>query len=88
MTIYQGSRYQRSAVVAIKAGDAWRPTVFRGAITTSTTRGEIHAREFETFQHLAQRIYGDAEKWWVLADANPQILYPDGIPAGTVIRIP
>lgn len=37
---------------------------------------------------IAARTFGDETLWWVLADANPQILDWTGIPAGTVVRIP
>jgi hypothetical protein len=89
MTIYQGSRYEGEPVVSVQKADrSWVPTVFRPVISTPTPRGEIHAREGDTLQHLADKYYNDAEKWWILADANPQILYPDAIPPGTVLRIP
>lgn len=37
---------------------------------------------------LAHQVYGEAEKWWVIARANPEVFYPDAIPMGTRIRIP
>jgi hypothetical protein len=43
-----------------------------------------------TWKQLAQLYYGDASKWYIIADANPQIS-PDTrqkVPAGTVIWIP
>lgn len=89
MTIYQGSRYEDSPVVSVrKTEESWVPTVFRPTGSLLSTRGEIHTVEGETLQHLAARFFNDAEKWWILADVNPQILYPDDIPAGTVLRIP
>lgn len=38
--------------------------------------------------NLAHQIYGDAEKWWVLARANPEVFYPDDIQMGSLLRIP
>lgn len=52
----------------------------------SATRHII--REGERLDHLASRYYDDPEMWWVIADANPEIFYPENIPAGTVVRIP
>lgn len=37
---------------------------------------------------LAKSVYGDPSLWWVIFDANPQVLYPLNVPVGTVIRIP
>jgi nucleoid-associated protein YgaU len=37
---------------------------------------------------LAYNIYGDANLWWHIADANPQINYPGPLAPGQMIRIP
>jgi nucleoid-associated protein YgaU len=37
---------------------------------------------------LAQRIYGSPDFWWKIADANPEIFYPDNLVMGSIIRIP
>lgn len=37
---------------------------------------------------LAARAYGDETLWWVMADANPQILDWTSISAGTIVRLP
>jgi nucleoid-associated protein YgaU len=39
-------------------------------------------------ESLAYRRYGDANKWYVIADANPEIFFPLDLEAGNVIRIP
>lgn len=88
MTIYAGSRYENQAVVSIQKPDGdWAPTVLRIPLMRSV-RGEIYSQDGDTLQHLAGKYYNDAEKWWVIADANPQIIYPDDIAPGTVLRIP
>lgn len=43
---------------------------------------------FDRIDNLAFRFYGDATKWWQIADGNPQILDWSNVPVGTVIRIP
>jgi nucleoid-associated protein YgaU len=45
-------------------------------------------REGDTFEILAVRIYRDPLQYWRIADINPQLKYPDVIPAGTLIRLP
>jgi hypothetical protein len=42
-----------------------------------------------SYMHLyAQDRYGDAEKWWLIADANPQIRYPLDIRVGQRVFLP
>lgn len=37
---------------------------------------------------MAAYLYGDETLWWVIADANPEILDWTDLPVGTVLRIP
>ena len=37
---------------------------------------------------LAARYYRDTELWWAIADANPEVFYPDDLDIGTTLRIP
>jgi len=37
---------------------------------------------------MAYRLYGSGQFWWVLADANPEILDWQTVRPGTIIRIP
>lgn len=37
---------------------------------------------------LAALVYGDASKWWLVADANPEVLDWHDVAPGTVIRVP
>lgn len=45
-------------------------------------------REDERMEEIAAEYYRDPEMWWVIAIANPEILYPDQFEPGTVLRIP
>lgn len=88
MTIYLGSRYQKSPVVSVRTNRGWRPTVLRDQPVPSQPFREIVTTNQTSLQELADRVYGDAEYWWHIADANPDILYPDRIPPGTILRVP
>lgn len=46
--------------------------------------------EGDSLRDVAKRVYGDAEQWQVLFDANRSILGddPDSIPADTTLQIP
>ncbi len=37
---------------------------------------------------IASKIFNDPTQYWRVADINPQVKFPDIIPAGTVIRLP
>ena len=46
------------------------------------------SREGDTFEILAIRLFRDPSQYWRIADANPQVKFPDRIPAGTYLRLP
>ena len=46
------------------------------------------ARDGDTFEGLAIRLYRDPSQYWRVADANPQVKFPDRIPVGTQLRLP
>lgn len=37
---------------------------------------------------IAHQAFGDANRWWEIADLNPQIKFPLAITPGDVLRIP
>lgn len=91
MTIYIGSRYENDAVdrVLTSSGE-YVPTVYHSDPPEVQVFGySLHVAEHgERLDALASRVLGDAELWWVIANANPEVFYPDDIPIGTVLRIP
>lgn len=42
----------------------------------------------DTVDMLGYRFFGTGQLWWMLADANPEILDWHNVPVGTVLRIP
>lgn len=91
MTIYLGSRYEDSNVdflALTNSGDA-APVVFYsfsdlGRMTYSTYTWKSGDR----LDSLAMQFYRNPELWWVITEANPEIVDMQNIPAGTVLRIP
>jgi hypothetical protein len=89
--ILQGSRYTQGRIVRVTLSDGtfqWavlneRQHEFRSVVYRYRT-----AILGDRFDMIAAREYGDPLLWWVLARANPEVFYPDAIPAGAVIRIP
>ena len=37
---------------------------------------------------IANKVYGVPDYWWKIANANPEIFYPEVLATGSVIRIP
>ena len=37
---------------------------------------------------IAHQAFGDANRWWEIADLNPQIKFPLDLTPGDVLRIP
>jgi nucleoid-associated protein YgaU len=46
------------------------------------------SRQNDTFQLLAAKLLNDSNRYWEIADINPQVQWPDVIPTGTVLRMP
>lgn len=42
----------------------------------------------DSFDILAQKVFGNPQEYWRIAELNPAVKYPNEIEIGTVIRIP
>lgn len=101
MTILVGSRYEFDRIGFPpflgsngQVCTSSKPTIFP---STAGQRHGSHAVSFVDYiatqgtrlDVLAFRIYGKAILWWLIADANPEIMYPeDLLTPGQQIRIP
>jgi hypothetical protein len=56
--------------------------------TGPTSVTEIVAREGETLRMLAQRVYGDASLWYLIADENGLTDPTAALAAGRILRLP
>lgn len=91
MPIYEGSRNQTGRVLRVKAADGVvRPTIFQDPHWLENDFDFVYYtfKENDRLDKLAYRLYGTSEYWWAIARVNPELLYCDNIPVGTVIRIP
>ena len=58
-------------------------------INTTFSRSAKHTiAQGETLEHISFQYYGDATRWWQIADANASIQNPLLLTPGTVIDIP
>lgn len=91
MSIYLGSRYENDAVdrVLTHKGE-FIPTVYHQVMPLLQVFGfSLYTTGYyERLDSLADRFLGDSELGWIIANANPELFYPDFIPTGTVLRIP
>jgi nucleoid-associated protein YgaU len=46
------------------------------------------SKDGDSFESIAAKTFGDGSRYWEIADANPQVKWPDLIPVGTVLRVP
>jgi nucleoid-associated protein YgaU len=79
MTIYQSSaRYQ----VTDSKKEAVRKPQEEVPYTLYTSV------EGDTFDSLAFALFGDALRYWEIADINPHVKFPGLIKTGTILRVP
>lgn len=91
--IYIGSRYEKQPVfftMDARSGST-RPTVVRSYARPrrSTTPTEsVRWQEGARIDRVSEALFGASDRWWRLMDANPDILDPMTITAGTSVIIP
>jgi nucleoid-associated protein YgaU len=85
-----GSRYMGQPVVSVPIdvnGDA-ASAVFGPPPIFPTSFAYYTVVQGDRMDTIASRLYGVPDYWWLIADANPEIFYPDDLVVGSVIRIP
>lgn len=90
MPVFPGSRYQGGEVASLPdKNGVLQLSVYRAPVIVGTLREYVVLRQGTRLDMIAQTVYGDPLKWWVIADANTT---PDGyfddLPTGTILRIP
>lgn len=89
MPISQFSRYVDNVVAPITKDGISRPTIIinppdQRLISFSTYTWKLG----DQIEYLAYSVYGDEQAWWIIADANPEILFWDNLAPGTNVRLP
>lgn len=91
MTIYLSSRYENSVVdfVAFTGTSDAAPIVFYEFTDIGLINYNTYTwKEGDRLDQVAMEFYGDPEKWWLIAEYNPEVSDHQNIPAGKVLRIP
>jgi nucleoid-associated protein YgaU len=75
--LFLGSRYSGIPLVSPENISGQHPRVLAArAIPETPAVAEHTVVEGERLDHLAQRFYSDAQKYWIILDANPGVLNP------------
>jgi nucleoid-associated protein YgaU len=88
--VFKGSRYSKTEVVTPENSRGRRPRVLAMRIVPDAPGVVLHTvTDGERLDQIAQRYYNDAKKYWLILDANPEVLHPlDVLRTGQRIRIP
>lgn len=87
--IVTGSRYFGQPVINVPTSDGGSSVaVFGPPLGGPATFFYYTVVEGDRLDIIAFRLYGIPDYWWRIADANPEIFYPDSLVVGSIIRIP
>lgn len=90
MTVLIGSRYATGTLNVATVDGINSQFVSRGVSPLPVPRGYnsyICSAE-ERLDLISSKFYGRSDYWWVIADANPGLVFTDPLKAGTMLRIP
>lgn len=91
MTIFLGSRYEASVVDFVNidgSGNAVPIVFYEFSDLGLLSYFEHKWTAGDRLEALATTYYRDPERWWVIAEANPEIEDIQNIPSGKILRIP
>jgi hypothetical protein len=90
MPISPYSRYADNTVVSlVDHNGITRPTIIietpnERKVSFSTYTWKLG----DQIEYLAFSAYGDELAWWIIANANPEILFWDSLTPGVTVRVP
>ena len=90
MAVSNNSRYANNKIVAITDNTGKvRPTLVIDPPGEQRINYATYTwQEGDQIEYLAWSAYRDEQSWWVIADANPEIMYWNDLPRGTEVRVP
>lgn len=88
--IFEESRYETASIVPIADNKGvYRSTIIPRRPPIPPVDYTVHQVVWgDSLDKLAHQAYGDAEFWWRIADANPDLTFPDELPVGALIKVP
>lgn len=90
MPIFSGSRYRFEEPIQVESAEGTNLSHRLRKTTVDPPQGSRRytTRAGDTFESLAFERYGNANKWYVIADVNPQVFWMFDLIAGEDIIIP
>jgi len=89
MAVLPQSRYVQGTVVRVPDSSAtYNLTVLRTIPALSSSYRLYTWNAGDRPDVVAYQLFGNPALWWAIFDMNPELIYPLGIPPGTVIRVP
>lgn len=88
---FNGSRYLNVKEYTVTDPEGRTATVKRARPTLELSRGfQYTVKQGDRLDLLSNQFYHTPRKWWLICDANPDIMYPDELltPGRTLIIPP
>lgn len=86
--IVTGSRYMGQPVVPVPTSTGHSTAVYGPPPSGPAAFFYYTVVTGDRFDLIANKLYGVPEFWWKIANANPEIFYPDDLVPGSLIRVP
>ena len=88
--ILTGSRYMGQPVISVTDAEGdLNATVYGGPpIGIPGSFYYYTVIQGDRMDTIANKVYGLSDYWWKIANANPEVFYPDMLVVGSIIRIP
>jgi nucleoid-associated protein YgaU len=88
--IVNGSRYMGQPVITVPIDTVGTTAV---AVFGPPTTGPAQFAYYivvdgDRFDSISFKVYGLPDYWWKIANANPEVFYPDNLITGSILRIP
>lgn len=88
--IFQDSRYATACIESVPDDQGvYHATLYSSCTPPPAVGFSVYQVHFgDRLDSIAALTLGDSELWWQVADANPELIYPDQLTVGMFIRIP
>lgn len=84
------SRYASGEVLWVKTKSRGnKQTVYLNTVVIlAVPYSVVLVKETDSQPVYSYRVYRNAERWWTIADVNPQVFYPLDLIPGAMLRVP
>lgn len=87
--ILTGSRYMGQPIASVPTATSGpQNAVFGAQPGLPGTFSYYTIKQGDRLDTIAAAIYGIPDYWWRIANANPEVFYPENLTPGAIIRLP